>query len=176
MRIIAGKHRGRVLSSFKGEEIRPTSDRAKEALFNILQGKISGSRFLDLFCGTGSVGIEALSRGAKEVTLVDLSKESLLLAEKNLNSIGERAETVLSDATSFVKTNKTREYDIIFLDPPYKAGVSELLEEIGKSGILISGGTLIYEHAEKEPLEVIGLRLTDSRRYGIAVFDFYIKV
>ncbi|MBO4323034.1 MAG: 16S rRNA (guanine(966)-N(2))-methyltransferase RsmD [Clostridia bacterium] len=172
MRVIAGKHRGRVLAEFKGREVRPTSDRAKEALFNILQGKTAGASFLDLFCGTGSIGIEALSRVAAKATLVDNSKESVKIAEKNLNALGEKADIVLCDAEAFIKRTSER-FDIIFLDPPYKLNVSALLDEIGRRDILSDGGVVIYEHDENNSYSSEKLLLVDSRRYGIAQFDFY---
>ena len=87
MRIVGGKYRSRVLTSFAGEDVRPTSDMVRESLFNILQGKIAGKTFLDLFCGTGAVGIEALSRGANKVTFNDLSKDSIALTKKNLEKV-----------------------------------------------------------------------------------------
>ena len=172
MRIIAGKHKGRILAEFKGKEIRPTADRAKEAIFNILQGRIVGCNFLDLFSGTGSVGIEALSRGAKSVTLVDISKDSLAVTFENLKKIGENAKVVLSDAKSFVKTAQDA-FDIIFLDPPYKFDATEIIEEIGNGEILKKDGLLIHEHDETFMSDVQSLELFDARRYGIAIFDFY---
>ena len=113
MRIIAGKHRGRVLKEFNGREIRPTSDRAKEALFNILQFDIAGSEFLDLYSGTGGIGLEALSRGAERVVFVDNSRESVKLLKENLAYLKEQAEVVESDALSFVSLTKDK-FDLIF--------------------------------------------------------------
>ena len=122
MRIIAGKHRGRVLKEFKGRDIRPTADRAKEAIFNILQTDIVGSVFLDLFTGTGNMGIEALSRGAEKAVMVDSSKESVAIAQFNANLIKENSEIVCADALTFVLSTRQK-FDIIFLDPPYKTGI-----------------------------------------------------
>lgn len=172
MRVIAGKHRSRPLAEFKGRDIRPTADRAKEALFNILQNRISGCVFLDLYAGTGGIGIEAISRGAKKVVFVDMAKESVMLIKRNLEYLKEQAEVIKSDALSFVKTSRET-FDIIFLDPPYAIDASEVLSEIGKSGILSKGGVIIYERCEKTPFNAAGLTLKDSRRYGVAVFDFY---
>ena len=115
MRIISGKHGGRVLKSFKGDAVRSTSDRAKEALFNIFKDKIFGSKFLDLFCGSGSVGIEALSRGAI-VTMCDVSKESVALTKANLALIKEDCVVVNADALSFLSSVKEK-FDFIFIDP-----------------------------------------------------------
>ena len=102
MRIIAGKHRGRVLKEFKGRDIRPTADRAKEAVFNILQTEIYGADFLDLFSGTGNMGLEALSRGANSAVLVDSSKESVAIMQFNADLIKENSEVVCQDALTYV--------------------------------------------------------------------------
>ena len=101
MRIIAGKYRGRKLKEFKGYDVRPTSDRAREALFNIL-GNISGDGFLDLFCGTGAIGLEAASRGAGRVTLVDASEESVKLAKENAAILGADVTVAKADAAALI--------------------------------------------------------------------------
>lgn len=171
MRIISGKHGGRKLKEFSGNDVRPTSDRAKEALFNIL-GNISDLSFLDLFAGTGAVGIEALSRGAFPVTLVDSSAESVKIEKDNLTAIGETATVVKSDAYDFL--NKSAGvYDIIFLDPPYKENAFAALEIVAKRNLLKKGGLLIYEHSGEGLTPPVGLKLHDSRKYGVAKFDFY---
>ena len=116
MRIIAGKNKGKKLKSFDGDAIRPTSDRARESLFNILSPRLLGCDFLDLCCGTGAVGIEAISRGASVVTFVDSSKDSAKIAEFNLKSIGNDTRVNVCDASRFV--NQTyQKFDIIFFDP-----------------------------------------------------------
>lgn len=171
MRIIAGKHRGRVLKEFKGREIRPTSDRAKEALFNILQFDIAGSEFLDLYSGTGGIGLEALSRGAERVVFVDNSRESVKLLKENLAYLKEQAEVVESDALSFVSLSKDK-FDLIFLDPPYSVNATEVVETAIKRGLLKDGGRIIYEHSEDFEAVVLSAEKVDSRKYGIAVFDF----
>ena len=171
MRIISGKHGGRKLKEFSGNAVRPTSDRAKEALFNIL-GNISDLSFLDLFSGTGSIGIEALSRGATPVTLVDCADDSVKLAKENLKTIGESATVVKSDAYAFLKRTDCS-YDIIFLDPPYKENAISALEIIVGNGLLKEGGLLVYEHSGEGISAPEGLKLKDSRRYGIATFDFF---
>ena len=104
MRIIAGKYRGRVLKEFRGQDIRPTADRVKESVFQILSSRLFGARVLDLFCGSGALGIESLSRGAAEVVFNDISKESLKLLAANLKLVGERAQTVNLPYESCLKT------------------------------------------------------------------------
>ena len=112
MRIISGKYRGKNLKTFKGQEIRPTSDRAKEALFNILSFQVVSSTFLDAFSGTGAVGIEAISRGAKEVIFTDISKDSVNICKSNLESIKEDAKVYLQSADSYL-SNTTKKFVII---------------------------------------------------------------
>ena len=173
MRVIAGKHRGRVLKEFKGREIRPTADRAKEAIFNILQTEICGSKFLDLYCGTGNMAIEALSRGAEKVVLVDSSKESIALAKANLEMLKEEAEVFCSDALTYVLSSRGK-FDIIFLDPPYNVDATPVLEAIANSGILTGDGVIIYEHSEDFKVgEIDCLDHLNTRKYGIAHFEFY---
>ena len=172
MRVIAGKHRGRVLKEFKGREIRPTSDRAKEALFNILQFDIAGCAFLDLYSGTGGIGIEAISRGAEKVVFVDNSEESIKLLKENLKYLKEEAEVVRSDAAAYIACSGTK-FDFIFLDPPYRDDAKPLITAIAERGILNDGGRIIYEHSDGSFGDIEGVKLVDTRNYGIAVFDFY---
>ncbi len=172
MRVIAGKHRSRHLAEFKGKDIRPTADRAKEALFNILQTKIFGASFLDLYCGTGNVGIEAISRGAGKVVFVDSSKESVALTKTNLAYLKEEANVILSDAYSFLSVTNEK-FDIIFLDPPYKDDAENVLKIIAERELLKSEGVVIYEHTDKYDKEIEGLTRKSTRNYGIAVFEFY---
>ena len=124
MRVITGTARGRRLITLAGDTVRPTSSRVKEALFSILQFELEGRRVLDLFAGSGQLGIEALSRGAKSCTFVDASRESLGVTEKNLDSTGLRAsaKTVLSDAVAYLDRTDAV-YDVVFIDPPYRAGL-----------------------------------------------------
>ena len=174
MRIIAGKHKGKKLKSFQGDSIRPTADRAKEALFNILSTSITDCDFLDLCAGTGAIGLEAYSRGAKSVTFVDSSLESMKIIKFNALSVGLSGDFVLDNAVNFLmKTNK--KFDLIFYDPPYADNdIAKVLNVIKQRSLLTQGGRLIYERpSDKDKVEVLGFNLFDSRKYGIAVFDFY---
>ena len=175
MRIISGKHRGRTLKEFKGRDIRPTSDRAKEAIFNIIQFDVAGSRFLDLFSGTGGIGLEAISRGAEKVVFVDNSKESVKLLKENLAYLKEKADVFEGDALSYVSATKEK-FDFVFLDPPYAFDACPIVKAIGENGLLADGGRIIYEHSGKTAGEIEGLNLTGTRIYGIAVFDFYEEI
>ena len=174
MRIIGGKHRSRVLKEFKDIGVRPTSDRARESLFNILSGRIEGASFLDLFAGTGAVGIEAISRGAEKVEFVDKDKQSLEIVKFNLQSVKQNIEPKFKDAKSYL-TQTPLKFDYIFLDPPYAFNEEgELFNLIKQRQLLNGGGIIIFEHkSDKSSQNFEGFTLTDTRRYGIAVFDFY---
>ena len=174
MRIIAGSHKGKKLKSFQGDKIRPTSDRAKESLFNILSSTVVGASFLDVCAGTGAIGLEAYSRGASLVTFVDSSVESMKIIKFNALSVGLDKEFILDNCLNFFKRVKNS-YDIIFYDPPYVDNqVSEVLGLIKQNKVLNAGGMFIYERpCDKDKTLVEGFTIFDSRKYGIATFDFY---
>ncbi len=177
MRIIGGTYRSRVLSGFDGEDVRPTADRTREALFNILSMQVRGARVLDLFAGSGAVGIEALSRGAREVVLNDAAKESLALIKKNLASLkiplGEQVSLIGSDYLTCLATQRGT-FDIIFIDPPYRKefGVPAL-HTIAERGLLSEKGVAVYERDEPFTGEIDGLEQYDERRYGKAYLTFF---
>lgn len=173
MRVVGGIFRGRVLEEFKGYEIRPTSDMVRESLFNILRDRIGGAHFLDLFCGTGAVGIEALSRGAKKVVFNDLSRESVALTKKNIEKLKiENGYTVRqSDALIFLE-NSSENFDIIFIDAPYKDEVGIKAVELAKNK-LNDGGIIIYENDMPFTAEIEGLNVYDKRKYGRAHLTFF---
>ncbi len=178
MRVISGKHRGRILHEFKGKDIRPTSDRAKEAIFSILQNDIHGMSFLDLFAGSGSVGIEAISRGAGRVVFCDKEKFSCDLVKANLKLLKIEAEVLLTPALFGLNRFITRKekFDVIFLDPPYntKLGV-DAVEIIDKNKLITENGMVIFEYAEgeKHNINLENLVEFDTRKYGKAVFSFF---
>ncbi len=173
MRIIGGKHRGRTLVPFKGSDVRPTSDRAKEALFNILSPEISGANMLDLFCGSGSVGLEAISRGADLVVFNDSSRESLSILEKNLALLKESAKIYNLDYRVLLKQLDIT-FDIIFLDPPYKSDAGEqALRLISERKLLNTGGIAVLESDKPFEGSISDLVKYDERRYGIACLTFF---
>lgn len=174
MRVIGGKHRGRTLAEFAGRDVRPTSDRAREALFNILQGEVPGCRFLDGFAGTGAVGIEALSRGAAQAVFLDLSRASCALVRKNLAALGESAEVAECDAVSYL-SRAARPFDILFFDPPYASDAGERAAAVAAARGLIGEGGVVVLERDAPGGEIAGLRLRDVRRYGKNVFTFYEK-
>lgn len=144
MRVITGTARGRKLREPAGMDIRPTTDIVKESLFNIIQFDVEGRRVLDLFAGTGQLGIEALSRGAKSAVFVDESLEAIKVIRANLEHCGFEAQVVRGDAVSFIE--RGGKFDIIFLDPPYDTGLLDnALKKIIQFDILSDGGIIICE-------------------------------
>ena len=168
MRIITGTARGRRLVTPEGLDVRPTPEKVKEALFSALQFDIEGRRVLDLFAGSGQLGIEALSRGAKSATFVDSSPVSIRTVEKNLDTAGlkENARVIKTDYSTFcASSNET--FDIVFLDPPYDKGL--LLPAFKAVLPLMSDyGTIICEHPPyiEVPEEIGGFCVSRTYRYG----------
>lgn len=178
MRIIAGTAKGTVLFSPADEEIRPTSDRAKESLFNILMPRIIGSTVLDLFCGSGALGLEALSRGALKAIFVDGSSDSLDLAKKNATKtkLMDRGEFLLTKLPKGLQKVSSRKFDLIFADPPYEKGLAEAaLLQVSELDLLAPEGWLILEHDRKEdmPLEAGFLKKFREKKIGKSKFSFY---
>lgn len=168
MRVIAGSARGCKLASLAGDEVRPTTDRVKEAMFSILQFQLPGSNVLDLFAGSGQLGIEALSRGAAGCVFVDHSPKSRQVQLRNLQSTGfiSRAELVLADSIAFLLQAK-RSFDIVLLDPPYHSPLlGKALEKLAPA--LSPSGIAVCEHStiESPPADINGLRLKKRYRYG----------
>ena len=144
MRVITGSARGRKLKEPQGSDIRPTTDQVKEAIFNICQFDVEGRRVLDLFGGTGQLGIEAKSRGALQVEIGDASRDSIRLIRENVKAVGLDIRVVQTDAIAFLQSCGT--YDLIFLDPPYDSDlVEKALAQIKAFDILSNGGIIICE-------------------------------
>lgn len=185
MRIIAGTYRSRILKSLKGLELRPTSDRLRETLFNVLGPGVAGSRFVDLFAGTGAIGIEALSRGAREVILVEKHAPSAALIRRNLESLEVRSGvTVLAvDALRGLETLAAKHRSLeepigfVFLDPPYAAAeeYARVLEFLGAAPFLAPGSLVIAEHSKKFELPEHAGALVRFRvlKQGDAALTFY---
>ncbi|MBQ3524648.1 MAG: 16S rRNA (guanine(966)-N(2))-methyltransferase RsmD [Akkermansia sp.] len=185
MRIIAGKAKGYLIRVPQGE-VRPTQDRVREALFNILGTLIQGARVLDLYCGSGSVGLEALSRGAASARMVDASRASCAMAKQNLEKsklIG--GSVVQSDCLQFVKRDSGK-YDIIFADPPYAKAIGDrdmiaelmtdrLHELLADDGYFIAEAQLGYGVGDIHTREFAGWQLIDERTYGKNTILFYRK-
>ncbi len=177
MRIIAGTARGRRFEAPEGLHTRPTLDRVRENLFNILQLKIRGSRVLDLFAGSGALRLEALSRGAEHAVLVDADRSAHRIQQKNLETLGfaDRAETMLCDwRKAAVELEKRGErFDLIFLDPPYR--MTDLRDVFREAEKLIGdGGTVVLEHEGKAETETGDtFERIDERRWGYCGVSFF---
>ena len=144
MRVITGTARGRRLKTPDNYDIRPTTDNVKESLFNILQFDIEGRRVLDLFAGTGQLGIECLSRGAANVTFVDKDRNAVKIVRENLKSCGLNATVLQEDALRILE--RGQKYDLIFVDPPYDSDLYEaVLDRINLVDILSEGGIIVCE-------------------------------
>lgn len=173
MRIISGKYRGMVLAQFNGAEIRPTADRVKESLFNILSDKTGGARVLDLFCGSGNLGIECISRGAEFVGFNDASRDSIAVLKKNLARIPDKNYSVtVCDYVACLARGGA--FDIILIDPPYRSGAGvRALEIIAKNNLLNAGGVAVYERDVSFCGTVDGLEMYDERKYGKTYLSFF---
>ena len=191
MRVIAGKYRGRNLKSPPSLQVRPTSDRLRETLFNVIAPRIQGARFLDLCAGSGAVGIEALSRGAAHTTFVDRSRKMVALIEANLDLCQiekEETQVVQAEAADFIRQalrraeeqagrGKSELWDIVFFDPPYATDYLEVLDSFGThaSSLLTESGLLVVEHHHKKELpdELGNLRRTRVLKQGDSALSFY---
>ena len=181
MRVIGGVAKGRRLRIGRGLAIRPTSDYLKEVIFDILQGLVRGVRFLDLFAGSGNVGIEALSRGAEEVVFVDISSLSVRLIQDNLQAAGfmDRATLIRAQARTAIRSLNRRgnQFGVIFMDPPYQSSLTlPTLRALSELHLLEKGGMLIAEHFHKEevPLTLPCLLRTRQIRHGESTLSFYV--
>jgi 16S rRNA (guanine(966)-N(2))-methyltransferase RsmD len=181
MRVVAGKYRSRPLGALRGLKLRPTSDRLRETLFDILGPSVEDSVFLDLYAGTGAVGIEALSRGARQVLFVESHRAGIALIRRNLESLGiaAGAEILALDALRACQRLESRGVaaDIVFLDPPYEetGEYQRTLEFLGRSKLLAPAARVIAEYARKRlPSEAIpGLERVRVVEQGDAALGFY---
>jgi len=167
MRVISGTARGRRLKELQGMDTRPTTDKVKESLFNIIQFDIEGRKVLDLFGGTGQLGIEALSRGAAHCTFVEQRRDGVALIRDNIKACGlqNSSRVVQGDALSFLNSCREK-FDVIFLDPPYHTGLlEESLQTIAKFDILMEHGIIVCESAAEEALPSLNPPYEEGRSY-----------
>jgi 16S rRNA (guanine966-N2)-methyltransferase len=168
VRVVAGAFGGRRLQAPPGRETRPTSDRVRESLFAVLGDRVAGARVLDLFAGSGALGIEALSRGAAHATFVDSAPAAIRSLTANLSALGADAEVRRADARRFLGAASAngRHYDLVFLDPPYRLA-GRLGGELAAAlpAVLAPGAVVVTESDRRAPLE-LELELIDERRYG----------
>ena len=173
--MIAGEWRGRPLKAPPGAATRPTSDRVREALFSILAARVPGARVLDLFAGSGALGLEALSRGAAAATFVDDAPAAVKAIRANLDALGGAAEVRRADAVRFLAAARQdgAQYDLVFLDPPYRHAerLAPALSE-ALPAVLAPGAVAVAESDRRAPLDLT-LSLHDERRYGDTLIRFY---
>lgn len=177
MRVITGIARGRKLETLSGEDVtRPTTESVKEALFSMIQFEIEGKKVLDLFAGSGQLGIEALSRGARECTFVENNRQALKVVQNNLQHcrLDDKAKVVFSDAFSFLM--RKNNFDIAFLDPPYKKGLIDKTLPV-LAAMMSDDGIIVCETAfeEKLPENVDGWRIDRERKHGKTKITLYRK-
>lgn len=180
MRVITGTARGRKLIATAGEETRPTSDWTKESIFNIIQFDIEGRRVLDLFAGTGQMGIEALSRGARDAVFLDNRRESIDVIVKNLQTTGftDRAKVELGDFRGFLRKAKPGSFGLVFVDPPYNEGLIKLsVSAIMRGDLVADGGLIVVESDKNEELPAVAAPYVHHKDYfyGRSRITIYIK-
>ena len=178
MRIITGSAKGRVLATLPGEATRPTSEKAKEAIFSMLQFGIEGRRVLDLFAGSGQMALEAVSRGAAEAVMIDSSKDAVGIIKKNIEKtrLGDSCEVFCADyASALSRMSGRRRFDIVFLDPPYKAGaLAPALKLLRKYELLKPTSIIVCESGDDEFLSSVCelYEVTKTAKYGVAHVTF----
>lgn len=181
MRIISGKYKGHHLVPFKGDHLRPTTDRVKEALFNKIQFELEGSHVIDLFSGTGNLGLEAISRGAEKVIFVDEHPKSIEILRKNIEKLKverERYEIVNIDVFRFLKKGRDGKFEFIFADPPFTQKIAhEVMDALSKTSLFDSNTFISIESQKKERMDddYITLSRFDLRDYGDKVLSFFKK-
>ncbi|MBE6638398.1 MAG: 16S rRNA (guanine(966)-N(2))-methyltransferase RsmD [Ruminococcaceae bacterium] len=179
MRIITGNARGAKLETLDGIDTRPTAERVKEAVFSMIQFELEGRQVLDLFGGSGQMGLEALSRGAAKATFVDNNPEAVQIIKKNAKHTGlfEKSVVLNSDFRSFIRGNKGRmQFDIVFLDPPYAMKVlHETVEKLEEAEMIREKGIVICESDDPTPIEVAGYSLRRHARYGRVYITVLVK-
>ncbi len=178
MRIIAGEHRGRKLADFEGRNIRPTTDRVKESVFNLIQEYISEAGVLDMFGGSGALFLEALSRGAAHAVCIEKDRRAADIIRKNIDTLGYggKCELITGDSLGYIG-RCGRSFDIIFLDPPYNKGFAEpSLKTIAENGLLTDRGIAVLESDDTDFFgEVRGLEIIKQRKYGRTHITVYKK-
>ena len=178
MRIITGSAKGKKLVSLEGDATRPTSERIKEAVFSSIQFDVEGRRVLDLFAGSGQMGLEALSRGAEKATFIDLSREAMEIVKQNCKSTGffDKSHFLVSDWRNYIRKASGREqYDLVFVDPPYAMECcADAAAYLAKTELIIPGAIVVLESGEEEidmaDPRLAGYRVIKSTHYGKKTF------
>lgn len=182
MRIISGRARGTKLYTLEGDSTRPTLDRVKESIFNIIQSDIKDSIFLDLFAGSGAIGLEAASRGAKKVILCDKSKDAMQIIKKNImkTHLENEVETYLLDFRVLLNDKLNEKLDIVYIDPPYESDFAiQAVNIILENDLITKDSLILIETDRKDEIEKklkkVDLRIVDERKYGRAEI-FFLKM
>lgn len=178
MRIITGTAKGKKLVSLEGEATRPTSERIKEAVFSSIQFDVEGRRVLDLFAGSGQMGLEALSRGAERATFIDLSREAMEIVKQNVKITGfaDKCHYLVSDWRNYIRKASGREqYDLVFVDPPYAMECcADAANYLAEKSLIIPGAIVVLESGEEEldpsDARLSGYRVIKSTHYGKKTF------
>lgn len=177
MRIIAGEKRGLKLASQEGMETRPTLDRVKEAMFGRLQFELKGKHILDLFAGSGALGLEALSRGAQDAVFVDYDDGAGAAVKRNIEAaqMESRAVFIKNDYVAAMKLfQNKRKFDIVFIDPPYRSGFyGKVLCDLAEYGLLTAGAVVVTESGEPIEFDAKGYRLEKQKKYGKTFLTFF---
>ncbi|MBW1954094.1 MAG: 16S rRNA (guanine(966)-N(2))-methyltransferase RsmD [Deltaproteobacteria bacterium] len=178
LRIFAGNLKGTPLYSLKERSLRPTSGRVREAVFNILFHRVRSAVVLDLYAGTGALGLEALSRGARLAVFIDADPDAVSVLEKNIARcrVQERSQVIRWDINRNLNclAGHPASFDLVFVDPPYhKGAVFSALKNLVECGVLEKGALVVVEHGVKESVQVPGFELTDQRKYGKTLVSFF---
>jgi 16S rRNA (guanine966-N2)-methyltransferase len=176
LRITEGSKKGKLVKAPAKADVRPTGSKTRQALFNVLRPKIQSSRFLDVCAGSGVMGLEALSRGAAEMTAIEEDRQALHTLSENIERAEVKAKIIRGDCLRVLPKLSARSFDIIFADPPYKTKLAEaIVETVARCELLADDGWLVIEHYRKYmlPKQVPGLVLFDDRHYGQTTLSFY---
>ena len=179
IKITGGEACGRNIQSPRGKTARPTSSKIRQALFNILGSKVNQANFLDLYSGSGIMGIEALSRGAQNLTFIEIDRKLAACIEKSLTDLDYEAEVLMQDVRSALKSLPEDYFDIIFADPPYKSRLAQTtIYKVDKHNLLSEDGVLIIEHPSNTELETENTNLTTitKRKYGQSILTFIKRI
>ncbi|HEY9712479.1 MAG TPA: 16S rRNA (guanine(966)-N(2))-methyltransferase RsmD [Chroococcales cyanobacterium] len=178
MRVTGGEARGRVIKAPPGLAVRPTASKVRQAFFNILQDRIDGADFLDVFAGSGLMGIEALSRGARSLVAVDENRQNARAIEAALKELHYEGRVISCDFRKALSEFRDRSFDVIFADPPYKSSLATTVVELcGRQELLRDNGLLIVEHARsyEMPVETNGLIRRNFKAYGQTGLSFFAR-
>jgi 16S rRNA (guanine966-N2)-methyltransferase len=178
MRITGGKAKGRTISSPLGKDVRPTASKTRQALFNILSDRVDNARFLEIFAGTGLIGLEALSRGAASLTAIEHNRKLATSVRDTVHRLGYQANVLACDFRAGLKAIHGQKFDIVFADPPYRTEYgSVVLNQLIELDLLSESAIVIIEHMKSTALQGDQLRLKkiDFRQYGLSALSFFTK-